>query len=214
MRRLLISTLALLVILATGRALAQQAEVNNLPASHGVTWSFDPVHKVMQATPRAGYVLPGKPDAATLASATTATRTYTGTIDITVTVNLVSTFSKGTTIACNAGVGLDYEVLRITSSTSTLGNGGIMQSSENVQAVISGNTATCTFTIPYSWTVPASSSTTLVVIQGITASVGINSQSSDITTSFVGRGTQVDLAGPASIPADGTTTTLTASTVL
>jgi hypothetical protein len=221
MRRILSIALAALAVLGASRALAQRPEGTAVPAMHGVTWTFDAVRGRMQATPAARVVIPGKPSPAKIAAATTTSTTYTGTIDITVTVNLISEIPKGATLNCSTGAGLDYEVLTgdfIEPGTGTTsGFSGDEQINENVQVTVTGNKATCTFSIPYIWTVPASTSTTLIVVQGISGSVEISTQYSltngGLTTS-VNRYTQVDLAGPTTMPPDGTTTSLTGTAAL
>jgi len=220
LRRLFSLPLAALLVLGASRIVAQ-SESTTQPSSHRATWSFDPVHGTMHATPGAPLVVQGKLEAAPAASTTPTTST--GTIDITVTVKLVSTVPKGSVFHCSGGVGLEYSVAEQLSSsgstTSSIGLvGGISQSTEYVTGTVSGSTAICSLSIPYSWTVPASSTTVTVLVNGITGQVGITEEvpttTNGVTTYALSRSTEVELAGPATIPANGTTTTLTASTVL
>jgi hypothetical protein len=230
MRRLASVGLAGLFVAAAGCVFAQGDSVVQ-PGGHRVTWSFDPVHGAMLAAPRTTVVLPGTVSAAPADTATAVT--YTGTIAITATVKLISALPKGETVYCTAGVGLEFIVEEQLTGTNFGTNSGISQSTESVPAAISGSTATCSFNIPYSWTVPASTATATVIISGITGSVGVAEEvlqtqvivprplesSAAVTTaltatSMVTRSTTVELVGPTTIPADGTTTTLTVGTVL
>jgi hypothetical protein len=210
--------LAVVAVLGAGCAVAQQPEFAAQTAAHRLTWSFDPVRGVMQATPPSSYVIQGRPELSEAAAATTASTTYTGTIDVNFTIKLISAVPKGALLRCSGDVGLDYEVEQKVSTLEIGLSAGLLESAENVDATISGSTATCKFTIPYSWTVPASSTTSTVTIQGIVGSVGIAEDVLDSVTGTnvlrVVRSTSVELNGPTAIPADGTTTTLTASAVL
>jgi hypothetical protein len=216
MRKFLLIVLASLVFAGIGRVSAQQTEFATHSASHRVTWSFDPVNGVMKATPPAGYVVQGtlEPAAATTATATT----YTGTIDVTLTIKLVSAVPQGALLRCSGNVGIEYRIEEPLGTLSTLTTGDILESTESVGASVSGSTATCKFSIPYSWTIPASTSKTTVTIQGIVGSVGVSEYVLDTVTGTkvlrVVRSTSQGLTGPATIPQDGTTTQLTASTVL
>ena len=216
MRKFLFIVLAALVFAGAGRAPAQQTESAAQSASHRVTWSFDPVNGVIKATPPAGYVVPGTLEPA---ASTTSPTTYTGTIDITFTIKLVSALHQGAIVRCSGNIGLEYsleESIGATSFSLLLGN--VQETTESVGAAVSGSTATCRFSIPYSWTVPASTSKNTVTIQGIVGSVGVAEDVLDSVTGTkvlrVVRSTSVGLTGPSTIPQDGTTTTLSASTVL
>ena len=115
---------------------------------------------------------PGQAGTFLAAAATTAPTTYTGTIDINFTIKLISAVPKGALLRCSGNVGLEYEVEEKISTLEIGLSAGLLESAENVDATVSGSTATCKLTIPYSWTVPASSSSSMVVIQGIVGSVG------------------------------------------
>jgi hypothetical protein len=217
MRRVLSIAFAALAVLGATSVLAQQPESTALPAFHGVTWAFDSVHGKMQATPAAPIFIPGKPDPALIAEANPTTTTYTGTIKMIVTVDLISPIPQGTVLNCNSGVGLNYEILKATGTIGLINTGGTFQSQENIQVTASGTKATCSLSIPYVWTVPASTATTLVVVQGISGSVQISAQysnNSGLVPTSINRYTQVELAGPTTIPPDGTITTLTATAAL
>lgn len=212
MHRVLPIALTALIYLGTNCALAQQT-------AHHVAWSYDPVNNVVNATP-ASYTGTVTPETSSSNAKTSAT-TYTGTVDVALTANLISSVPKGAILRCSSNVGLEYTAessLSTTSSAFATSSFGILNSTESADAKVSGSTATCTFSIPYSWTVPASTSTTTVKIGGITGSVGITEYVLDSVTGTktlrVVRSTSVELTGPSKMPADGTTTALTASTVL
>jgi hypothetical protein len=217
MRQILLLIVAVSVLFLALPSLAQQAEPGGESSPHHVSFSFDPVHGVMQGSPVAPFVIPGKQEAAT-PSTTTAAATYTGTIDITVTVKLISTLPKDTTLRCSGSVGLEVITTEQITPNLGLGTGSFLNNQESVNATISGSTATCKFSLPYSWAVPASTSKSTVTVSGITGSVGIAATATETTgsipTNIVVRSTSASLIGPATIPADGSTTTLTASTVL
>jgi hypothetical protein len=218
MRRVLSIALAALVVLGASRALAQQPESSASQAVHGVIWTFDPVHGTMQATPAVRVLHPGKLDPAVVGATAKAPKFYTGTIDITVTINLISALPTGAALRCSgtAEIALNYEI----TGTGTSGPDLIVlsqpSSSESVDATVAGSTATCKFTIPYDWAVPASTSTETITPEGITGAVGIAADQLDANGAVVRtyRSTTVELTGPTTVPQDGSTTTLTASTVL
>ena len=193
-------------------AFGQQPEISDTAPMTAVTWSYDSVRGAMVATPAAPFFIPGHFAAQAARPAASPVTTYTGTVDITVTVRLISAAPKGTTINCSGGIGLQYNVLRV-SGAGSVSSGGILQTSESNNAVISGKTATCSLAIPYSWSVPASSSSTFVSVGGITGSVNLFS-SSPAGGVGVLRSTQVELTGPATITINEGTIPLTASTVL
>jgi hypothetical protein len=218
------AVLACLFLMGSGFAWSQESEFAAQPAPHRVSFSYDPVHSAILATPAPTVLVPGKIDAAP--ADTAAATTYTGTIAITFTIKLISAVPKGATLHCGANVGLEYSVeTQVTSGLIGLG-GALSNTSESVEATVAGSTATCRFSIPYSWTVPASTPTTTVTISGITGSVGVSegvSESPVIGIAFaqtstavtnVSRSTSVELTGPTTIPADGTTTSISVSTVL
>jgi hypothetical protein len=76
----------------------------------------------------------------------------TGTVEVTFNIKLVTTFPKGTTISCGIDVTGNVE------NTTTFTYIGYYESAAST-ATISGSTATCSTTVPYSWLLPAASST-------------------------------------------------------
>jgi hypothetical protein len=216
MRRVFSAALAFLAVLGVSSAPAQQAEAAAQRSAPGILWSFDPVHGVMQAVPVGGYAAMGKAGSGAVVDASTPMKTYTGTIDITVTLNLVSTLPKNAALRCSATVDLGYQIEATSGSIPLLSSLLGSLNGESVDATVSAGVATCQFAIPYSWTIPASSSTTKVTINGIEGAVGIAADQLDAMGAVIRvyRNTTVQLIGPTAIPPDGNTTTLTASTVL
>jgi hypothetical protein len=220
--------MAAFAVIGTVSAAAQQSEPNVSSVAGRATWTFDPEKGTMVATPAPSVVVPGRLDPEAVANATPTSTTYTGTILMTVAVKLVSPLSPGAVLLCTGGVGVDYTVTE--SSTSTTGTFPdlvgfgplILQNSQSTYATISGTKATCSFSIPYTWTIPASSTSgktqIVVTVQGITGSVGIAEHVLDTTFPVnairTARSTSVGLTGPTTIPPDGTKTTLTGSAVL
>lgn len=219
MHRFLSLVLATAAMCATS-ALCQQTDTDVAP-SHRVTWSFDPQRGTLIATPPAPTLIQGKLDSEALANATTTSTTFTGTILITATVKLISSVPKGATLLCSGVAGLEYEVEK-QSTTLTEISFDVLQSLETAYATVSGNLATCRFSIPYSWVVPASSTSgttkTTVTIQGVLGEVAIAENVLDANLGAnvlrTVRSTFLDLTGPTTIPADGAKTPLTASMVL
>jgi len=209
----MISCVALAVLTAIVPAcVLAQTEPSGDPVPRHVAWSYDPAHGTMQVVPQPGVVVPGKLTSSTASPA----KTYTGTVDVVFTVKLISAQILGETVRCSASVLLEYQVIETVSPGSLLLAIGSPSNSQGVDAVVSGSTASCKFTIPYSWTVPASTTTTQVTVQGISGSVGISTGELN-TSGVVGRtfrSTSMALEGPTTIPPDGTTTVLTANTVL
>ena len=189
-----------------------QTEPSGEAAPHHLTWSFDPVHGSMQVVPQPAILIPGKLETAAAASEP---KTYTGTVDIVYTVKLVSAQIKGAAVRCSGSVALEYEELGTSTTTTILLNIGALSNAQSVDAVVSGSTAICRFSIPYSWTVPASTTTTSVIVQGISGSVGIASSELGTLGGVVRtyRSANQQLEGIA-VPAEGATVTLTASGAL
>jgi hypothetical protein len=223
MGRVLVAALAILAISGGGSAVAQQAEAAARPAVQHIVWSFDPVRGLMQPTPVASSAAPAATASAAVvpgavADATASSKTYTGTIDITVTVNLISTLPAKAALRCTGSVELPYQVESTNGTLPPLFLSSLVgaNTTENVNATVAAGIATCRFTLPYSWTVPLSTSTTKVTIEGIAGSVGIAADELDANGAVIRayRSNSVQLTGPTTIPQDGSTTMLTASTVL
>ena len=211
MRMISCFALAVLAAIVPACVLAQ-TEPSGEASPHHLAWSFDPVHSTMQVVPQPAIVIPGRLTAATTAEP----KTYTGTIDIIYTVKLVSAQIRGEAVRCSGSVALEYEVSETSTPTAILITFGALGSSQSVDAIVSGSTATCRFSIPYSWNVPASTTANPVSVQGITGSVVIATSELDTLGAVVRtyRSTSQQLEGPIPVPAEGATVTVTASGVL
>jgi hypothetical protein len=213
MRNVALYALAVLTAMAPAFALAQSESASE-SAPHQIVWTFDPVRGTMLASSPAAVATHGQ-----FAPAITnpgGSTTYTGTIDVFLTARLISKLTLGSVLRCTGSVGLEYlehEQISQTEGVTVFEN---LVSSQGADALLQGATATCKLTIPYSWTVPASTTTNTITIQGITGSVGIaeGQLGTDGAVVRTYRSTGVALDGPTAIPADGTTTTLTAIAVL
>jgi hypothetical protein len=220
MRRIFCCALATIAIVAVCRASAQQADAAPTHAtSHHLTWTYDPLHGTMQAKVPPPVVYEGQPEAAPAATTPPATTTYSGTIAIDFTISLVSSVPANSSLICSAGAGIEYTVTEKVSSDFTAEYIYIIEASQSVDATVSGTTATCKFSIPYSWTLPKSGGDTTVSVQGISGSAGVSELVVDTTlprTDLLrtARSNAVNLNGPTTLPPNGTTISLTASTVL
>jgi hypothetical protein len=140
MRRIAITFAVLLGAVTVSAAIGQQAVTSTVAKTPtGLSFAFDAVHGQMSAS---GYTINPAP------AATTTPTQLSGTIKVTLTVNLKSTFTTGTVIRCGAmAVGGT-----INTSTDAL-DGGIEGASS--KATVSGTKATCTLSIPYQWNLVA-----------------------------------------------------------
>jgi hypothetical protein len=101
-----------------------------------------------------GYEDPqtGKFHALPTAVADASATPITGTVEVSFAIKLATTFAKGTTITCSIDLtGSAENTTTFTFITYEESAGGT--------ATITGSTATCTATIPYSWLIPAASTT-------------------------------------------------------
>lgn len=78
---------------------------------------------------------------------TSTTLFSTGTIELRITINLVSEFPRGTSIACGMNV-------NVMAQNTTDGAVGQWLETATSQASMNGPTATCTVIIPYYWLLP------------------------------------------------------------
>lgn len=118
----------------------------------------------------------------------------TGTIVVTININLVSHFAKGTSVHCS---------LMAIGGILDLNNGTVDGGVETVNhgATSSGpGSATCTLTIPYSWTLPPDSSAD----SGLLLIFGASAQEGHGEDAAVKRST-LQLDGIENLPASGAT---------
>lgn len=95
-----------------------------------------------------------------LSADTTATTTYTGTIEATITITLKTALPKGGAIVCSVGAIASSE-----SETDPLED-VVYDESATSLATVSGSTATCKVSIPFSWLLITPASTVLNTLQG------------------------------------------------
>jgi len=196
--------LPILAFLLTSHAVAQQLEPSARTLPSAVVWPVSQANGVVHAW---------------TAVTSPKSKVYTGTVDVTVTVNVKSTLPRNTVLRCNATAGLVIQVIEsgITSpislpATETPG------SAENVDAVTSEGTTTCSFTIPYMWTAaPAAlGAGETFKVTGIAATVAVDAVElgSDGAVIRTLRSTSVSAATTAAPEQDNATTPLAATTVL
>jgi hypothetical protein len=144
-------------------------------APRGVPGYFDPATRIFVPIQRHGQVDP-------------ATSTYTGTLVVSFTIAIKSALPAGDKINCSVNT------TEIGTNDIPAGNYDTATSS----AVISGDTATCTTTLPYSW--PGLTATDVVYpVFTLVDQMGVRVSSQSLPTF--------------KIPADGKTTTIKAAPV-
>jgi len=144
-----------------------------------VTGEFHPLDKVV-------------PEAATPAT--------TGEFEVTFTITLKSTVPSGGSVLCAT----NFEV---ASTSLTTGAGSAYTETSYAVAKVTGSTATCTVNTPYSWLLPAaSSSDESTLLGGYTVSI-LAAPSTTVNLSTVeGRSSTSAFLSAKTIPATGTTT--------
>lgn len=180
-----IPTLTALIFCAASfsAAHAQKANGESARGSNGMSFAYDALHGQINAT---GIQI------SPLTLKSNSVSPTTGTITVTINVKIVSHFESGTTYHCSVyAVGGEIDL-----ATGTI-DGGV----ENVNtfAPSSGATASCTLTVPYSWTLPAEhkAQTGLILAFG----VGAINPESEVEHSTL----QVD--GIENLPANGSAAT-------
>jgi hypothetical protein len=185
---------AALVAAQLGVALGQQAaSTTKTQAPSGLSLSFDALHGQLTAS---GYSVKAHP-----LQAPSGTSSVTGTLNITITINLVSKFDRGTRIPC-AAIAIGGEA----DTSVPVVDGGIETASGEAMVDWKAKTATCTLSIPYEWTLITDPSAGEGVFIGF-AAAEVNRF--DVT----GRST-IQIGGPLPLPPTGTTTTLAFTTTL
>jgi hypothetical protein len=94
-----------------------------------------------------------------IADAAAATTTYSGTIEVTVTITLKTALPKGGTIACTVGA------TAISENETATENVAFTEGASSI-ATVSGSTATCKVNIPYSWVLFTPSTTVIDSLSG------------------------------------------------
>ncbi len=183
---------AALVAAQLGVAVGQQAATTaKTQAPSGLSLSFDALHGQLTAS---GYTVKAHPLQAT-------TTSVTGTVNLTITINLVSKTGHWTRIPC-AAILIGGEA----DTSVPLVDGGIETASGDAMVDWKTKTATCTLSIPYEWTLITDASAGEGLFVGFAAAeVG---QGDNTTRSTI------QIGGPMPLPATGTTTTLAFTTTL
>jgi len=206
---------ALCALLSSASLHAQQTQSPAERVIPHVSYNYDPIHDVIEAT---SELLTTRTAPSSSSDTSTTPKTYTGTANITLTIDLVSTLPTGTALRCSGNLNLQYLLQENSSATSgpILIDNVVLSTVESVDAVVSSKKAVCHYTIPYSWTVPESTSTTTVGTSLIEVAMGVSADVLDSSGSVqrVLRSTSLQIPGPASIPPDGSTINLSGSTVL
>jgi len=138
----------------------------------------------------------------------TTTAPTTGEYEVTFTITLKSAVPTGGTVLCGT---------TIIVTAESLSTGAASEYTENSYAVakVSGTTATCTVNTPYSWLLPAASSTTEVLIGGdYTLSILPASSTTLTLATLEGRSSSSSFLSAKAVPATGTTTKLSVSATL
>jgi hypothetical protein len=127
--------------------------------------------------------------------------TFGGTFVFKITITVKSTNLGTDTIACAAGVDL------IDQNPTTFAINGTWEEGAAVAATRSGSTATCTVTIPYSWSLAFGSTDT------VNLDYGIEVPGSTANPPLPSRLNSHSLASM-HVPANGTTTTVTVAATI
>jgi len=138
----------------------------------------------------------------------TTTAPTTGTVEVTMNIKLVSTFAKSTTIGCSIDL-----TGSVTSETTFTGTS--YEETAGSTATISGSTATCTATIPYSWLIPAASGAEVESFAGnytVSAYAATNSAASILASASRSSGSS--FVSLKTIPASGTVSKYTINVTL
>lgn len=104
-----------------------------------------------------------------------ATTTYSGTIEVTVTVTLKTALPSGDKVACSVGA------TAISDSETTGANVAYDESATSL-ATVSGSTATCKVNIPYSWVLLTPSTTVIDSLDGSLDVIMFSPTATTITT--------------------------------
>ena len=181
---MLLCTCCLMVVPAIW---AQAASTTN----HGILGYLDPNTGAFRPIP------PAAQDDAERGAATT----FTGTINLTITITLKT--AGLTNVGCSMNV-------NVTDESGTA-SPTFYNEFDNVPATGSGTTRTCSLSIPYSWALATQPSDTMTIDYGANGNI----QHSTGTTVFItNRNTNRNPLTVLKVPANGATTTLTAAATL
>jgi hypothetical protein len=166
-------------------ASAAWGQAANIKAKPGILGYLDPQTGAFRPLPQASE------DDAELSRAVT---TFTGTVDVTITVTLKTTTI--TNVTCEIS----------TSTTDLTASPTFYEETNSVTATGSGATRTCKLSIPYSWSLGAQTADSMT-----TSYVVIGGTSATAPTTRTATRNPLDTR---KVPANGATTTLTAAVTL
>ena len=189
-----IFVVAALAAAQLGVAVGQQAASSTkTSAPGGLSLAFDAVHGQLTAS---GYTVKAHP-----LTTPTGASSVTGTVNLTITINLVSKIGHEARIPC-AAILIGGE-----ADTSTpIVDGGIETASGDAMVDWKAKTATCTLSIPYEWTLVTDPAAGEGLFVGFAAADVDHWDNAKRSTSQIG--------GPLPLPPTGTTTTLAFATTL
>ena len=141
----------------------------------------------------------------TAAATAAASAPVTGTFVAKFTIKLATAVPSGDSVLCTLGAGLIDE----NHTTFTVNNE--IEESKSMKATVSGSTATCTVSLPYSWYLssPSTDTVSLNYQLSIVSSTAVN-ELGVARTSYQ----YVPGAGSIKVPSSGTTTTYTISATI
>jgi hypothetical protein len=132
----------------------------------------------------------------------------TGEFEVTFTITLKSTVPTGGSVLCSTII--EADVVSLTTATGTA-----YTESSNSVAKVTGTTATCTVNTPYSWVLPAASTTTEASLSGAYTVSIVPAPSSTISLAAVeGRSSASSFLSSKTIPATGTISKLNVAATL
>lgn len=182
-----------------GVALGQQAAATTkTQAPSGLSFVFDAPHGQLTAS---GYTVRAHP--MTTPSGATS---VTGTLNITITIDIVSKFGRDVRIPC-AAIAIGGEA----DTSVPVVDGGIETASGDAMIDWKTKTATCTLSIPYEWTLVTDPSAGEGVFVGFAAAAVGHDRDHDVDET---KRSTIQIGGPLPLPPTGTTTTLAFTTTL
>jgi hypothetical protein len=128
----------------------------------------------------------------------------TGTVVVTFNIKLVTTFAKGTLLNCDVS-------LSGSSVSETTGASSFYEEEATDNVAISGTTATCKTTIPYSWLLTPASST---VIDSFSGSYSVSAVATTAAVGVALRSSSSSVFSTSKVPASGSTSSYTVNVTL
>jgi hypothetical protein len=182
-----ISKLLLICICCLIAAPAVWGQAANSQAHHGILGYLDP---------QTGAFRPAAPAAEDAAAEPPPVATFTGTLNLTITVTIKSVGITSVFCSMNTSV---------TDAPTTI-SPRFFDESNSVTASGTGTTRTCKLSIPYSWALATQSSDSMVTSYSVTGTP-------TTTTALPNRNSTLSPYNSTKVPATGTTTTLPGASV-